>query len=376
MNFTKPFALCAALTASAVFAQSQPTPANNEAPATEQAAQQAAGESLTIIGVGDIMMGLNFPDEKPALPTQDGELTFSEVKDILRDADLTTGNLEGTLLNKGGLPKPCCRVTKKSGNCYCFRSPEHYTKHLLDAGFDYVSVSNNHSGDFGNEGKIGTMRALNEANLAYAGFENSCEQRFLELNGVRYGFASFSVSSGTLTVFNTEKAKKTIAALRDSADIVIVTMHVGAEGSKYTHVTREMEEFLGDKRGNPYQFARLAIDAGADVVFGHGPHVPRAIDLYKGKFIAYSLGNFATSTSVNISGVTGYAPIVKITVDKKTGNFKEGQIYSFIQRGNNGDRKPTRDDKGACIKLMKELTEQDIPEAGVKISDDGKITLK
>lgn len=79
---------------------------------------------------------------------------------------------------------------------------------------------------------------------------------------------------------------------------------------------------------------------------------------------------------MNISGVTGYAPIVKITVDKKTGNFKEGQIYSFIQRGNNGDRKPTRDDKGACIKLMKELTEQDIPEAGVKISDDGKITLK
>ena len=79
MNFTKPFALCAALTASAVFAQSQPTPANNEAPATEQAAQQAASESLTIIGVGDIMMGLNYPDEKPALPAQDGELTFSEV---------------------------------------------------------------------------------------------------------------------------------------------------------------------------------------------------------------------------------------------------------------------------------------------------------
>ena len=107
MNFSKSFALCAAIAASAVFAQSQTAPA----------AEQAAGESLTIIGVGDIMMGLNYPDEKPALPTQDGELTFSEVKDILRDADLTTGNLEGTLLNQGGLPKPCCRVTKKSGNC-------------------------------------------------------------------------------------------------------------------------------------------------------------------------------------------------------------------------------------------------------------------
>lgn len=350
MNLFKATGICLAMSAMAAFAEP---------------------ETLTVIGVGDIMMGLNFPEEKPVLPKQDGELVFSEVKDILRDADLTTGNLEGVLMNKGGLPKPCCRSTKKSGNCYCFRSPENYTRHLLDAGFDYVSVSNNHSGDFGSEGRICTQRALDEAKLAYAGFEKSCEYKILELNGVRYGFASFSVSSGTLTVFDTEKAKKTIALLRDSSDIVIATMHIGAEGSKYTHITRESETFLGDNRGNPYQFARLAIDAGADIVFGHGPHVPRAIDLYKGKFIAYSLGNFATSTSVNIQGVTGYAPIVKITIDKKT-----GEIYSFIQKGNNGDRKPNRDDKGACIKLMKELTEQDIPESPIQIADDGKITLK
>ena len=105
MNFKKTFTLCFAIAASAVFAQQQAATANSTTtqPAAEQAAQQAASESLTIIGVGDIMMGLNYPDEKPALPAQDGELTFSEVKDILRDADLTTGNLEGTLLNKGGL---------------------------------------------------------------------------------------------------------------------------------------------------------------------------------------------------------------------------------------------------------------------------------
>jgi poly-gamma-glutamate capsule biosynthesis protein CapA/YwtB (metallophosphatase superfamily) len=338
---------------------------------------EGSAESLTIVGVGDIMMGLNYPDNKPVLPKQDGDLIFSEVADVLKDADLTTGNLEGVLLDKGGQPKPCCRdFEKKSAHCYCFRMPERYTKHLINAGFDYVSVSNNHSGDFGAEGRTCTQKALDEAKLAYAGFEKSCEYKILELNGVRYGFAAFSVSSGTLTVFNTEKAKQTISMLRDSADIVIVSMHVGAEGVKYTHITREMEEFLGDKRGNPYQFARTAIDAGADIVFGHGPHVPRAIDLYKGKFIAYSLGNFATSTSVNIQGVTGYAPIVKVTIDKKTGDFKEGQIYSFIQKGNNGDRKPTKDEKGACIKLIKELTEADIPESPLKIAEDGKITLK
>jgi len=336
----------------------------------------AQTETLSIIGVGDIMMGLNFPEDNPVLPKQDGALTFSDVKEILRDADLTTGNLEGVLMNQGGTPKPCCQKTNKSSNCYCFRSPEHYTNHLLDAGFDYVSVSNNHSGDFGLDGRECTQRALDEAKLAYAGFQKTCEYKILELNGVRYGFASFSVSSGTLTVFDTKKAQEIIGLLRDSSDIVIATMHIGAEGAKYTHITRSMEKFLGDNRGNPYEFARTAIDAGADIVFGHGPHVPRAIDMYKGKFIAYSLGNFATSTSVNINGVSGYAPIVKVIVDKKTGNFVEGQIYSFVQKGNKGDRKPTKDDKGLCIKLMKDLTEKDIPEAPVSISDDGKITIK
>lgn len=370
MKFLKPIWLSIALITGFSFGETESAPNSD----TEKA--QSNTETLSIIGVGDIMMGLNYPEDKPVLPKQDGALVFSDVKEILKNADLTTGNLEGVLMNRGGTPKPCCRATKKSGNCYCFRSPEHYTQHLLDAGFDYVSVSNNHSGDFGAEGRTCTQRALDEAKLAYAGFEKSCEYKVLELNGVRYGFASFSVSSGTLTVFDTEKAKKVIGLLRDSSDIVIATMHIGAEGSKYTHITREMEEFLGDKRGNPYQFARTAIDAGADIVFGHGPHVPRAIDMYKGKFIAYSLGNFATSTSVNIMGVTGYAPIVKIIIDKKNGNFIEGQIYSFIQKGNNGDRKPTTDDKGSCIKLIKELTETDIPESPIAISPDGKITIK
>lgn len=327
--------------------------------------------SLTFIGVGDIMMGLNYPDDSPMLPPEDGALIFSDVKAILQDATITMGNLEGVLLDLGGTPKQC----NNPKLCYAFRSPERYAKHLVDAGFDILSVANNHSGDFGPTGRETTQEVLEKAGLGFAGFENKCEKYFMEKDGIRYGFTAFSINTGTLRLTDTAKAKQVISELKDSSDIVIVSMHVGAEGKKYNRITRETEVFVGENRGNPYAFARLAIDAGADIVFGHGPHVVRAVDLYKDRFIAYSLGNFATSTSVNITGISGYAPIIKIRTDK-TGRFLDGQIYSTVQQGVNGARRPVPDEAGACILEIKKLTEKDIPEALIKVEEDGRILLK
>lgn len=327
--------------------------------------------TLTFVGVGDIMMGLNYPDESPVLPPEDGALIFADVKSILQDATLTIGNLEGVLLDLGGTPKRCSNPKL----CYAFRMPERYVNHLVDAGFDLLSVANNHSGDFGPTGRETSQEVLKKAGLGFAGFEGMSEKYYLEKDGIRYGFTAFSVNNGTLRVTDAAKAKQVISDLRDSSDIVIVSMHIGAEGKKFNRITRKTEHFVGENRGNPYAFARLAIDAGADIVFGHGPHVARAIDLYKGKFIAYSLGNFATSTSVNITGVSGYAPIIKIKTNKN-GDFLEGQIYSAIQQGPDGARRPLLDTTGACISEIKKLTEKDIPEAKIVIEKDGKIVLK
>lgn len=327
--------------------------------------------TLTFVGVGDIMMGLNYPDESPVLPPEDGALIFADVKSILQDATLTIGNLEGVLLDLGGTPKRCSNPKL----CYAFRMPERYVNHLVDAGFDLLSVANNHSGDFGPTGRETSQEVLKKAGLGFAGFEGMSEKYYLEKDGIRYGFTAFSVNKGTLRVTDAAKAKQVISDLRDSSDIVIVSMHIGAEGKKFNRITRKTEHFVGENRGNPYAFARLAIDAGADIVFGHGPHVARAIDLYKGKFIAYSLGNFATSTSVNITGVSGYAPIIKIKTNKN-GDFLEGQIYSAIQQGHDGARRPLLDTTGACISEIKKLTEKDIPEAKIVIEKDGKIVLK
>ena len=328
----------------------------------------AEKDTLTFAAVGDIMMGLNYPDNSAILPPQNGELTFASVREILRDADITFGNLEGVLLDSGGTVKQCSNPNV----CYAFRMPESYVEHLVNAGFNLLSVANNHSGDFGETGRKSTQKVLTEAKIGFAGFEETAETHILEKDGVRYGLAAFAPNRGTVNFNNSAHVKKLISDLRKNSDIVVVSMHIGGEGKGFSHITRKPETFVGENRGNPYEFARFAIDNGADIVFGHGPHVPRAIDIYKGKFIAYSLGNFATNTSVNIVGINGYAPIIKIKTDRK-GNFLEGEIISAIQQGDNGERRPILDPTGACIKEIKRLTEADIPETEIKISGDGKI---
>lgn len=171
---------------------------------------------------------------------------------------------------------------------------------------------------------------------------------------------AFAFSSKTLKVTNIKIAKEIVSNLAKQVDIVIVNMHIGAEGSKYIHVTKKEEYFLGEDRGNPHLFAHSMIDAGADIIIGNGPHVLRGIELYHNRLIAYSLGNFATTTGINISGKSGYSTILKIKVNSK-GEFLNGHIYSFLQKGNNGNRKPEKDSLNHSFYEIKKLTNEDFP---------------
>ena len=133
-----------------------------------------------------------------------------------------------------------------------------------------------------------------------------------------------------------------------------------------------METCFGEQRGNVEAFAHACIDAGADIVYGHGPHVVRGVELYKDRFIAYSLGNFCTPYRVNLSGKSGYAPVVTVRVDG-TGAFVEGQIHSFIQaRGKGPQADPTR----AVVREMRQLTSADFPQTPLVISEEGVIHRK
>ena len=322
---------------------------------------------LSIIGVGDIMMGSNYPNSS-SLPPDDGKYLFQDVSDILNSADITCGNLEGTLLDAGGTPKVC---NDSGGHCISFRMPEHYASYLKDAGFDFLNLANNHSGDMGIKGRESTVETLDKYDLCYAGTLEYPTVIF-EKNGIKYGFAGFAPNRGTNSINNFNNAKEIVSDLKNQVDIVIVFFHGGAEGVSAQNVPKRDEIFLGEDRGDVYEFAHGMIDAGADVVFGSGPHVTRAIELYDDRIIAYSLGNFCTYAKFDIKGVLGIAPIIKIYINNK-GEFKEGKIIPVkqIKRGI-----PVLDDKKQVIKVLQNLSEKNFPQSKLIIDDDGFISIK
>jgi len=344
------------------------TPATAASPTTESPAAAPATDGAqsrlrTIIGVGDIMLGTNYPSAD-YLPPCDGAGLLVPVHDILRDADLTFGNLEGVLLSGAGTVKNCANPA----NCFAFKSPDHYAGHLKTAGFDLLSLANNHVGDFGVIGKENTVRVLEREGLEFAGLKEHPKTVFTK-DGITYGFCAFAPFFSTAKMNDYAKVRRIVRELNREADIVIVSFHGGGEGRSQRHLTRRREYYLGEDRGNPFEFARVAIDAGADIVFGHGPHVSRSIDLYRGKFIAYSLGNFATYGRFNLRGSNGVAPIIKVQVNEQ-GYFVEAQIFSIHQPGRGG---PVPDPQNRALQEIIDLTANDFPRSHLRIHPDGRV---
>jgi poly-gamma-glutamate capsule biosynthesis protein CapA/YwtB (metallophosphatase superfamily) len=318
-------------------------------------------DTVTVIGVGDIMMGTNYPNAS-GLPPNDGTDLFQEVSAVLKNADVTMGNLEGVLLDEGGTAKTC----RDPKVCYVFRSPVKYAQNLASAGFDIMSLANNHAGDFGDVGRRSSMKALDQAGIYHAGLTTTPYVIF-EKNGVRYGFTAFAPNSGCLNLNDIAAAKAIVQKLDSLSDVVIVSFHGGAEGPQHQHVPRKNEIFYGENRGNVYAFAHSLIDSGADIIFGHGPHVTRAIEVYKNRFIAYSLGNFCTYSGINVNGVNGLAPIIKVYATP-TGEFLKAHITSTNQTF----RAPVKmDAQLQVLKRIQQLTREDFQESTLKINDDG-----
>lgn len=293
---------------------------------------------------------------------------LAALEDTLKSADLTFGNLEGTILNSGGTAKRCSNPAA----CYVFRSPESYVDHFSNAGFDLLSLANNHSGDFGAVGRNKTKAMLDVADIAYAGLARTDETAIIERNGVKYGFCAFAPNSGTCDVRNISRAKAIVSSLVDQCDIIIVSFHGGAEGSKHQHVPRRTETYYGENRGNVYNFAHAVVDAGADVVFGHGPHVTRAMELYNNRLICYSLGNFCTYGRFNVRGANGVAPVVKLEVDDE-GAFQGGQVIPIYQMKTHG---PKIDPQKRAITYLRDLTKADFPNTSLVIGEDGRLSKK
>ncbi|MGB4293343.1 MAG: CapA family protein [Bacteroidales bacterium] len=319
---------------------------------------------VIIAGVGDIMPGTSYPSPKYLPPNNNPYPLIENVADILREPDITFGNLEGSFLNEG-VPLKKCRDTT---NCYIFRIPEKYAGILSYAGFDLISIANNHFMDFGSQAAIRTIQLLDSLGIKYAGTEE-VPYTIITRDSITVGFSAFSVNKGTLNLNDYETAEKIVRKLDSECNIVIVSFHGGAEGAENQRVIRNREYFHGEDRGNVYEFAHKMIDAGADVVFGHGPHVTRAIELYKDRLICYSLGNFCTYRRINVAGPNGVAPVVRVETDI-TGRFISGDIIPVCH---DAERIVRYDPLKRAIFKIRELTLLDFPDTGPEITDDGKI---
>ncbi len=320
-------------------------------------------DTVSISAVGDIMPGTNFPNTS-YLPQDTGRYLWKAVRPILQSADITFGNLEGTILDEGGDQKEC----NNPKLCYLFRSPEYLALNFKESGFDLMSVANNHANDFGKTGRLNTQRVLDSLGIAHAG---SIDQPYViqKIGHLKVGFCAFAPNRGTVSIHQYENIKSTIQHLDSLSDVVIASFHAGAEGSKHQRVTRKREFYYGEDRGNVYELAHLMIDYGADVILGHGPHIVRAIEVYNKRIIAYSLGNFLTYGRFNLRGLAGEAPILEIKTTP-SGEFLKGQIHAFRQGYSNG---PRNDANLSSIKTIQRLSLEDFPENPVRIDDQGRI---
>jgi len=210
---------------------------------------------------------------------------FDSTRNALTQAEIAFGNLES----------PFTQTGTKFEKTFNFKVPPEYAISLINAGFDVVTLANNHILDYGREGLKNTISVLDSIGLSHCGagltLDQAQQPAIIERNGFRVGFLGYSLtfpeefwatrSSGGTNYPNNLKAN--LQQTDSLVDFTVVTFHWGAEGSNYP---KDYQKF----------FAHLSIDCGADLVIGHHPHVLQGLEIYKNRLIAYSLGNFSFSS--------------------------------------------------------------------------------
>ncbi len=310
---------------------------------------------ITLEWVGDIALST-----AQGLPP--GGLTgaVAPVEGMLRDADITVGNLEGTL-SRGGASK--CGAAG-AGTCFAFQAPTYIASQLHTAGFDLVNQANNHAMDYGASGREQTLAALRRAHVLYTGLPG--EITYAAVHGRRIAFLGFAPYTYDGNLLDVAGARTLIRQAARRAALVVVIIHAGAEGADQTHTPYGPQYYLGEDRGDARAFAHAAIDAGASIVLGSGPHVIRGIERYHRRLIAYSLGNFVGYHTLGVGGVLSESGILRVTLNG-TGEVSAGRWISIALP----DGLPLRDRSNASAHLLAALSKQDFPSDHFTIGPSG-----
>lgn len=241
-------------------------------------------DTLTIVAVGDLLFDLS---PRVLIARKGGRAPLEKVEDVLKAGDVTIGNLEGPLSDRG------THVAGKTPD-HIFEGHPRAVEGLIASGFDFLALANNHIMDHGPDALEDTLGTLDGAGIAHAGaganFEAAWKPAIIERNGKKIAYLSFSqVTPGGFLPTATRpgmangrdmaRVKKAIAEAKKQADYVIVSFHWGIEQNYNANASQVRD-------------GKASIDAGADMVLSHHPHVMQGIEFYKGKLIAYSLGDF------------------------------------------------------------------------------------
>jgi Bacterial capsule synthesis protein PGA_cap len=315
--------------------------------------------AVTLEWVGDIAFSSAF-----GLPPGGPTAAFDPVHRELMGADITLGNLEGTL-STGGPSK--CGSGAGGGTCFAFQAPPSYASGLRASGFSLLNQANNHANDFGPGGQRQTSDALNRAGLAYTGRPGQITTR--SVRGLRIAFVGFAPYAYDSSLLDIGGAQRLIRQARRRAKLVVVIIHAGAEGAGEVHTPYGTEHYLGEDRGDPRRFAHAAIDAGASIVVGSGPHVIRGIERYHHHLIAYSLGNFAGPHTLSLGGRLSESAILRVTLSPM-GRLVRGRWISIhlVAPG-----LPQLDPSHASLGLMATLSREDFGANRYRVSGDGAI---
>jgi hypothetical protein len=324
----------------------------------------AAPPPVIIAAVGDVMPGSVTPI--PFLPEPTNRKIPDGIRALISQADVVFGNLEGTFMVEAMTPVKCRPESREAGRCYEFGFPPFLASFLKEAGFTVLSLDNNHAEDYGLPGYVFTQGLLAQTGVAAVPKRSPI---VFPVREATVAIVPFGFSGRSFHLSDIEAARSIIADINRHADIVVVSFHGGAEGEHASRVADVSEEYFGEDRGNVLRFAHAVVDAGADLVLGHGPHVPRAVELYRGRLIAYSLGNFWTYGNVSIKGMKGIMPLLRVAL-AHDGTFLSGRLVSMRQRL---PGVPEPDPEGQAVRLIAKASQEDFPSSPLIITEAGDL---
>lgn len=346
--------------------------------------------------VGDINLGtMTIPG---GVPADSGRGLLRAAKPFLV-GDLVIGNFEGVLGDSGdtqkcgkrrsvawsgtlATPDSAARKDRREHRrkrpvkpqpvrCYAFLTPTLLAPRLAEAGFTHLNLANNHANDFGLDGRRSTEATLAAVGLHTYGPVGRIVIDTVYAGGARttvavIGFATYPFAYDLLDI---PRSVAVVDSVRRSVDLLVATFHGGAEGSAALHLPLAAESLGREPRGELRAWAHAVVEAGADLVVGHGPHVLRGLELWNGRLIAYSLGNFATYRGFNLSGAQALTGVLQVEFTSE-GARGRARLLPMRQLPLEG---PAPDPDAAAVRLVRSLSNDDFGASAAPIDDGGEI---